>query len=432
MSARRGAAGLGAATVLALTAGCGMLGIGGEEEASQEERLVEMLNQSNRIESEVQAAESRIVQNCLEAAGHTVHEPWEMQVYEPGEQETLTYYYPHEGFLLDAETASQFGFGGWANSPDVDSQEAEDYWAAEEEKYEEEEGDENWEEPDTTEWDALPPEEQYSWYVAYQGEEYAEEYYGSEQDYVDMMSGEDDYTEGELTDEELAALEEEAAAEEDGEIVVEGEESYEAPKPGGCQLEMIEALYGEPRMVEYTYEEDGGESYTEKYWEYRPKNPASSEGEEEGEDMYSRIEAEYTAAMADLQGQFLDCIADLGHEGWEFDEWNGLPTWQFLDALYFQNSTDEDRGIYADGGDETEIPELPDDAGSTYEEWKAYEIKMAVDFSKCGEDIGYADASEKAYDEAHIEAYAAIEEDVYAWQQEMKDIITKAQEMLDA
>lgn len=429
MSAKRGAAGLGAATVLALTAGCGMLGIGGEEEASQEERLVEMLNESNRVENEVTAAELRIVQNCLEAAGHTVHEPWTMQAYEAPEQDSLTYGYPHEGFLLGEEEASQYGFGGWANAPDGwESPEAEEYYAAQEEKYaEEEEG--NWEEPDTTEWDALAPEEQYSWYVAYQGEEYAEQSYGTEEEYVAGMSGE--FSEGELTEEEAAALEEEAAAEDDGAIDVEDEDSWEEPKPGGCQLEMIEALYGEPRMVEHTYDDgEAGESFTEKTWEYRPKNPTTGEGGEDGEDMWSGIEADYTSAMGDLQGQFLDCISGLGYEGWEFTEWNSLPTWEFLDTMYYQNSSEEERVMYGDS--DVEVPPLPEDAGSTYEEWKAYEIQMAVDFNKCGEDIGYADASEKAYDEAHVKAYAAIEEDVYAWQQEMKDVITKAQEILDA
>jgi hypothetical protein len=426
MSARRGAAGLGAATVLALTAGCGMLGIGGEEEASQEERLVEMLNESARIESEVTAAELRIVQNCLEAAGHTVHEPWSMQAYEPEEQKSLTYGYPHEGFLLDEEEAAQFGFGGWANAPDGwETPEAEEYYAAQEEEWEEEEG--NYEEPDTTEWDALAPEEQYSWYVAYQGEEYALDSYGTEQEYVDMMSGEELSEEEAIAEEEAAA--EDEAAEDDGEIVVEGEEAWEQPKPGGCQLEMIEALYGEPRLVEQTYESDG-QSMTDKWWEYRPANPTSGEGEEEGEDMWSGIEAEYASAMGDIQGKFLDCITGLGYEGWEFTEWNSLPTWEFLDTMYYQNSAEDERPMYGDS--DVEVPPLPDNAGSTYEEWKAYEIQMAVDFSKCGKDVGYADASEKAYDEAHVKAYAAIEEDVYAWQQEMKDVITKAQEILDA
>ena len=423
MSARRGAAGLGAATVLALTAGCGMLGIGAEEEASDEERLVEMLNESSRIQSELTAAEFRIVQNCLEAAGHTVHEPWSMEAWEPEEQEALVWDYPHSQFLVEKEEAAEYGFGGWANSPGgSEDPAAEEYYAAEEEEYASEE---TYEEPDTTEWDALTPEEQYSWYVAFQGEEYVEYSWGTEQEYIDSMSGEfDEGSEEELT-------EDEAAAEDDGEIVVEEETDYEEPKPGGCQLEMIEALYGEPRMVEETYEYDG-DSETYIYWRYQPANPLEGEGEDDSDDMWTGIEADYTAAMGDLQAEMIDCITPLGYEGWEFTEYNSLPIWEFFNELYYQNATEEEREMYGGMDSETEIPPLPDDAGSSYEEWKAYEIQMSLDFAKCGEDIGYADASKKAYDEANIKAYSSVEEAVYAWQKDMNDAITKAQELLDA
>ena len=430
MSARRGAAGLGAATVLALTAGCGMLGIGGEkDEASEEERLVEMLNESSRIEAELSAAEWRVVQNCLEEAGFTVHEPWMTESYEPEEVDSLTYGYPHESFILDAEEAATYGFGGWANAPEGwESSEAEDYYAFQEEKYAEEEG-ESYEESevDTSAWDALTPEEQYGWYVAYQGAEYAEYANGTEQEYVEMMAGEEEM-EG-LSDEELAALEEEAAAEEEdeGEIVVEESTEDEEPMPGGCQLEMIEALYGEPTLVEETYEGEDGKEESWSYWTSGPENPAYT-----SETMYEDIEAEYAAEMSDLQGKFIDCVTAAGYEGWEFTEYNGMPTWEFFDQLYYQNTSEEDRDMMMGTDSSVEVPPLPEDAGDTFEEWKAYEIQMAVDFSTCGEEVGFVEPSEKAYDEANTKAYAAIEEDVYAWQEEMNDALSKAQELLDA
>ena len=74
---------------------------------------------------------------------------------------------------------------------------------------------------------------------------------------------------------------------------------------------------------------------------------------------------------------------------------------------------------------------LPEEAGDSYEEWKAYETQMAVDFSECGDEVGFAEPSEKAYDKANIDVYLEIEEDVYTWQQEMTDAIAKAQEILD-
>lgn len=416
MSAKKGAIGLGAATVLALTAGCGMLGIGGEEEQSDEDRLVEMLNESARIDGELMAAEYRIVQNCLEEQGFTVHEPWSMMAYEEPEQDSLTSYYPHEEFLLDAEEAAEWGFGQWANGPDsMDDPAAEDYYAAQEEEYEEE-GD--WEEPDTTEWDALTPEEQYAWYVAYQGEEYALQSYGTAQEYADMMAGEGEYAEEEI-------VEEEAVEGEEGEIDLGEEEEWVEPKPGGCQLEMIQALYGEPELIEETEEYDG-ETETYTYWSYRPENPAWAD-----ETMWEDIEAKYAEEMADVQYEFIDCITARGYEGWEFTQYNSLPIWEFFAALYYQDAEEEEREMMV-GDSESEIPPIPEAAGTTYEDWKAWEIQAAVDFSECGEETDYAATSEKAYDKVHVEAYAAIEEDVYAWQEEMNDAVSKAQELLDA
>ncbi|GAA1678110.1 hypothetical protein GCM10009830_26350 [Glycomyces endophyticus] len=417
---RGAAAAVAAAAVLALTTGCGMLGLGEESEKSDEDRLVEMLNESNRLDAELASAEFRIVERCLEEAGHTVHDPWSMQPYEPTEEEALTSYYPHDSFLIDPEEAAEYGFGQWANGPDgMDDPATEDYWAAEEEEYEEEG---SWEEPDTTDWDALEPAEQYDWYVAYQGEEYAEWSYGSAQEYSDMMLGEGDYSEEAIAAEEAAAA---AEGTEDGEIVVD-EEMEQEPKPGGCQLEMIEALYGEPTLVEDTWEGEGGAEETYSYWTYRPENPAWAD-----ETMWEDIEIAYGDEMADHQTELLDCISGKGHEGWEFDQYNSLPVWEFFSALYYQNSSEEEREMMV-GDSDAEVPPVPDAAGSSYEEWKAYEIQLASDFAACGEETGYVDASEQAYEQVHVDAYAAIEQDVYAWQEEMNDAISEAQELLDA
>ncbi|WP_335986028.1 hypothetical protein [Glycomyces sp. MUSA5-2] len=425
---RGAAAAAAAAAVLALTAGCGMLGLGEDAEESDADRLVEMLNESNRVDAELSAAEFRIVEQCLEAEGYTVHEPWMMQSYEPEEQESLTDYYPHETFLIDPEEAAEYGFGQWANSPDGwEDPAAEDYYAAEEEEYEDEG---TWEEPDSTEWDALSPEDQYGWYVAYQGQEYAEWQYGTAQDYADMMNGEGEWAEDAVEEPSSDSTEEEdtsdEAVEEEGSIDFEEDDMGPEPKPGGCQLEMIEALYGEPELVEETYEGEGGaeESYT--YWTYRPENPAWAD-----EAMWEDIEADYAAKMADLQDELVECITGKGYEGWEFDQYNSLPVYEFFNTLYYQNASEEEQDMML-GDTEAVVPPLPDEAGDSYEEWKAYEIQTAVDFAACGEESGYADASEKAYEDAHVTAYAAIEQDVYAWQEDMRDAISKAQELLDA
>jgi hypothetical protein len=418
MPGRRGAAAIGAAAVLGLTAGCGMLGLGEEAAESDEDRLVNMINDSNRLEAELAAAEYRLVEKCLEDAGFTVHDPWALQPYEPEEQESLTEYAPHEGFIIDADTAAEYGFGQWANSPDgMEDPATEDYWAAEEERWAEEEDGDTWEEPDSTEWDALDPADQYAWYIAYQGEEYVEWSYGSAQDYADMMTGEGDFSEEEVVEEEVVT--------DDGSLEIE-EEMDPEPMPGGCQLEMIQELHGEPELVEETYENEDGSSETYEYWSYGVDNPLYA-----SETMWEDIELAYADKMADEQTGFLDCISGKGYEGWEFDQYNALPVWEFFNALYYQNASEEEQDMMI-GDSSAVIPEIPEAAGSSYEEWKAYEIQTAVDFAACGEETGYADASDKAYEEVHVDAYAAVEQDVYAWQEEMNDALSKAQELLDA
>lgn len=428
MSARRWAAGFGGATVLALTAGCGMLGIGGgEDDQSDEERLLSMVNEGNRIEAELVTAEHRIVQSCLETAGFTVHEPYAFEAWEPYEQEELSEGSPHSEFIVDPEEAQQFGFGVWADSTEAQEDgSAEEYWAAQEEKWAEEEGgEEEYVEPDTTEWDALEPGDQYDWYVAYQGAEYTESQNGTREEFIAWNSEE------EMTEEEAVALEEgmaeEEVVEDDGEISVE-EEDYVEPKPGGCQLEMIEALYGEPTLVEENYEEEEGDSGSYSYWTYRPENPTYGTGE--GESMYDDINAEYAAAMGDAQTEYLDCITERGYADFAFDEWGSLSVWPWLNEIYYEGVPEEERSI-SYGDPDMELPPLPEDLPDDYEGKKAFEIQMAIDFGECGEQTGFAAASEEAYNEANVNAYSAVEEDFYGWQQEMQDALTKAQEMID-
>ncbi|THV31560.1 hypothetical protein [Glycomyces paridis] len=424
MSSLRGAGAFGAAAVLALTSGCGMLGIGAEEEASDEDRLIEMLNENSRISGELADAEFRIVQGCLEEQGFTVHDPWTAIGYESYEVESLAEYLPNEEFILDPEEAAEYGFGQWSNSPDgAEDPASEEYWTAQEEKWSEEEDEMGWEEPDTSEWDALTPDEQYDWYVAYQGEEYAEYANGTREDYNSMFSEEGmvEYSEEDLTEEELAEGE-------DGEIDIEGGYEDIQPKPAGCQLEMIEALYGESALKEEKEEEVGGEegeTYTYSYWTYRPENPMDS-GDST---MYEDIEADIAQGMSDVQYEFLDCIEAKGHTGWEFTEWGSLPTWEFFASLYYQDASDEEREMWL-GDSETELPEIPEAAGTTYEDWKAYEIQVAVDFAACGEETDYAAQEEKINTDVYVEVYSAFEGDVYAWQDEMRESLEKAQGLL--
>ncbi|HEU5128033.1 MAG TPA: hypothetical protein VFU12_08590 [Glycomyces sp.] len=401
---------LGLAAALATTAGCGVFG-GDEEPASAESRLVEMINESARLENELTSAENRIVRGCLEAQGHTVHDEYELGDWGAAEAADITWgYSPHTGFLLDRDEAAEYGFGMWAESPEaVESGDADEYWAAQEEQWEE--GD--WgEEPDNSAFEALEPEAQYDWYVAYYGQEYADEYYGWALD----PEGASSFPGGDGTDEETESSGE-------GELEIGGD-AYTEPKPGGCKLEMIEGLYGGVEAVEHDEEFDGGtETWTE--WVYRPQSPESASGH-----MWEDIELAYTDSMIDLQYEFTDCLAGAGHEGWEFDEYGSLPVWDYFAPLYWEDGDAGPRGFAM--GTEAEAPELPADVPADYEGRKAYEIQVALDFIECGEELDYAATSADAYEEAHVDAYAAIEEDTYAWQEEMREAISRAQDLIDS
>lgn len=395
---RKSAGVLGASALLAATGACGLLGDGGEE-GDDEARLVDMLNEGYRLDSELTEAEYRVVQSCLEAQGHTVHDQWEMQVWEGYEQETLTDYYPFEEYLPTFEDAEKWGFGAWSNSPEAwESGEAEEYqnerWGDEEEQ---------WEDPDNSEFEALSPEEQFDWYVAFHGQEYADQNYG----WVNDPEG--DWDGGEAEGGEVP---------DDGELDLGGE-TYEEPKPGGCKLEMIEEIYGGLELVE---EGEGGEQWS--YWSWRPESP-------EQEADWRQLQADYRDKVADEENAFLDCVTERGLGAWEFSEYGTLPTWEYFDGIYMDE--DEDRGVtYGDGYTPPELPEVPADLPGDFEGKKAYEIDVATGFAECSEETDYRDAAKTAWEEVQLAYYLALEEDMFAWQGEMRDAITRAQELIES
>jgi hypothetical protein len=378
---------LGGAVLLA-AAGC--TAATGDGTAAQEETLdvslAELVNESARIESELDAAENRIIRACLEAQGFTAHDEEELHTPEPLELESLSGdYYPHEASFPDPDAAAEVGFGQWAQSEEaLESGEAAEY--------EEDHGE--WvEDPDpvdNTAFAALPEDERRAWYVAYVGEEKAPGYEWKFTSDGEMM-------------------------EDPGPVTVDDEDmDAQFAKPGGCELEMIESLYGEPVLVESERDEEGFDR-----WVYRPANPVHDSG------AWTGIETAYAEAVTDAQTAFTDCLAERGHPGWEFTESGGLPVWEYFAPLYL----DEDLLEGSDTG--VEAPPLPAGLPDDYEGRRAYEITVAVDFTECDAETGYTAASVAAYDQAHIDAYTEIEDDLYAWQTEMNDALVRAQEVIE-
>jgi hypothetical protein len=394
-------AGLLGLAVLAATAACSeSSGVdteatadatGGEVDAAAQ--LIEMLNESSRLASELDEAESRIIAECLEAQGFTVHDQRELGQNEPYEVESLVDYYPTDEFLPEVDIATEYGFGWWAQTDEMfDSQETQDYyeatWAAE---FADEPGFDN------SAFESLPDDERRAWNVAYQGEEATAALEGTGEPNGDG-----------------------AGTTEDGSLEFGDGETPSAPKPGGCQLEMITVLYGEPQQVEIDL--DGGYLF----WEWRPQPPEVN---------FDAIDAEYADRMVDAQGGFLSCVAGRGYPGWEFNDSGSLSMIDYSSLLYTGEVYDEswvpdEAAVEEDTS--PPVPDLPEDAPDDFEGRRAYEVEMAVAFAECGDESGYRATATATYDAVMAEQYAAIETETYAWQDQIRERTVKAQELIAA
>jgi hypothetical protein len=371
---------------LLLAAGCTADDAPGQDpqtDQAVEVDLVDLLNESARIEADLDAAENRIIRACLETQGFTAHDEEEMATPDPLELEDLAGgVYPHDASFPDPEGAAEYGFGVWAESEEaMESGEAEDYQQTEGE----------WvDAPDPVDnaaFLALPEDERRAWYVAYVGEEKAAGYNWKFTSDGDELSGAVLFS-----DDEMDALHAE---------------------PGGCELAMIEAVYGEPELIEPEHEDEGFDR-----WVYRPENPVH------GADVLATVETAYAEAMVDAQAAFVGCLAERGHPGWEFTESGGLPVWEYFAPLYM----DEELLEESDTG--AEAPVLPADLPDDYEGRRAYETAVAVDFTECDAETGYTETSTKTYDAAHVDLYTTIEQDLFAWQEEMREALERAQEVI--
>jgi hypothetical protein len=394
---RTGAAGLAGLAVLVAAGACSGPGADPEAnetvagaEAADAATLLEMVNEGYRLDKELSAAEDRIIAECLEAQGFTVHDKRYMGQYEPVESDSLAEFYPAGEFLPEADVAAKWGFGWWAQTAEMfESEETQLY-------YEELWGFEDDDEPvfDNAEFESLSDDDRRAWSVAYQGEEAtaALEYDGG--------APEDDTSTG------------------DGSLEFGDSGVQAGPEPGGCQAEMITALYGEAELVPI----DGDAEFMD--WRWRPEMPVID---------LDAVEAEYAVRMADAEGAFLSCLADGGFPGWEFDERGVLAMLDYSSLLYTgEVASDED--LAADMGVEPDpappVPDLPEDVPDDFEGKRAFEIQMAQVFAACGDDSGYRAAATSTYDTVLVERYTAIETDTYAWQDEMRAAITAAQDLI--
>ncbi|THV33903.1 hypothetical protein [Glycomyces buryatensis] len=346
-------------------------------------QLTDMFNESARLNGELDVAEARIVQDCLEEAGFTVHNPDPFHSWDSAESETFMDQGPYEWFVPTVEEAELRGVWQWTNLEGAESIEDGVPWEAYQE-YEDAQGFDvtlHEEGEEAPEFYNLSPEDQYAWWVAYQGEELA----ASQQGYLVGIELEtDEY----------------------------GEPVDENPPPGGCELEMITALYGEVEEVDNPEEEFSN-------WVTRPPMPNGD---------WSAMNERYVERTADFEDDFLDCLEDRGFGGWEFYEGHvrihdylaesgegEFPRMEFEDA----------DGAWPDPAQD--VPDSGDTAG-----WLAFERDAAVQFAECGEESGYREAAVHAWEQAQLRYYLDIEEETYGWQESMRGFLEKAQEIIES
>lgn len=348
--------------------------------------LLELLNESDRLVSELISAENRIMEQCLEDQGHTVHDQFTIMDVGSYETESLSLGLPTDGLFPEADMAAKWGFGAWADTEE--GMESPDYAEYDAIRYPEQpdessgagglEGDMG---PgiDNSAFDALSADDQEAWYIAYGGEEYA------------VWNG--------LSEEALGEQREEEGA-------------TNMPKPGGCQLEMIESLYGEPELI--VGEDEGLSS-----WSGRPESP-----EFQGK-AYEEILPAYRERVADEESAFLECLIDRDRGAWEFTDTGELNIWGYFIGVYTGEWESGDGADYAEG-----TPGPPADLPSDFEGLRQYETEVAVDFTECGAESGFAEATTAEWEAVHLEYYRSIEPELFAWQDEIKTALDKSQELI--
>ncbi|MEU6857962.1 hypothetical protein AB0B28_03660 [Glycomyces sp. NPDC046736] len=370
------------AAASACTGDTGDQGASGQNGTSDEDRLLEMINEGSRIEAELDTIELRVVKQCLEDEGYTVHDEIELMGWEAVPITGLFTEYPHSSFLPTAEEAAEEGFGFWRTA----DEDADVEWG---------EDDQGEQMPDNTAWEALSEREQYDWYEAFYGAEHAEEYYRFLID-PDAPTGHEGG--GRNNDDDEG---------EDGEIGVSDGVAFTAPEPGGCQREMIDALYDDLRLVEEVSLET---DETHAYWRYRPENPTWNE------ESRIAVEDEYLSRVRGAEGDLIECLVERGQSDWEFNDHGQVLVYEYFSSLYW--------------GEDAGGVELPEDAPTDFEGKKAHEIATAVDFAECGDASGYRETAATAYTETQVEYFASVETASYAWQEEMRAVLDEAQKLL--
>lgn len=371
-------------TVLCTASGCSWFAGEPEDEYldydEYEQQLTDTYNESRRLTEELDEAESRIVQTCLEAQGFELHDPFELEGTPAAERESFMDQPPYDWFLPTVEDAQRRGFWQWTTIDGYENVEGGDELDAE---WSEFQAEMDWtmimlsgqDDDELPEFFSQPEEDQFAWYVAYGGQAWAE------------------YMHPDLAGIEPAETSEDT-------------EGPMMPPPGGCELQMLEAVYGQDAL------DDMDEDWTPG--DLRPEPPNGD---------WTAMTDRYAEGTADAEGDLLDCLDARGHDGWEF--YDG----QLFVHSYLSEAGDGEYALtsYPDAG--TNWPDPPGDVPDPDDPqgWLDFERALAVDFAECGDESGYRAAAVDAWQQAQLHYYLEVEGATFAWQNDMRDLIAQAQ-----
>ena len=370
-------------TALTLTAasGCSWFAEEDLDFTANEARLTDMVNEGIRLTEELDAAEGRIIQDCLEEQGFELHDTDLLAGTVEPERETFHDSGPYEQFLPTEEEAALRGYWQWVNINDSEEL-ADSQLQAANEAHLLAEGFPSEEEMSTIpEFFYQPAADQYDWYVAYGGDTWAASNYSD-------LGGP-----GLKTD-------------------ASGEEIYINPKPEGCLLQMAEAVYGG-----FTAVDNAEEGWTD--WTWKPEQPMFQGGDLE--EAYAERVAE-----AGVEDDFLDCLDERGWGGWEFTD-GYLAVNEFL-----HEAGEGEQPTSSYSGSAGSWPEPPENvpAADDFEGWLAFERGFALDVVGCGDETGFRAAAEHAWQQEQLRRYLDIEDATYAWQEQMRGYLAQAQEAI--
>jgi hypothetical protein len=372
--------------VLCTASGCSWFAGEPEDEyldyGEYERQLTDTYNESQRLVEELDEAESRIMQTCLEEQGFELHDPFELEARPAEERESFMDQPPYDWFLPTVKEARWRGFWQWTSIGGYETVEGGDALDAE---WSEFQSDMGWttlvlsdqDDEELPEFFTQPEEDKYAWYVAFGGRAWAESLHP-----------------------ELAGIEPQTSEDTEGPVM---------PPPGGCELQMLEAVYGQAALA------DMDENWTPG--DLRPDPPNGD---------WTAMTDRYTEGTADAEDDLLDCLDRRGYDGWEFYEG------QLSVHSYLSEAGDGEYALtsYPDAGTNWpdppgDVPDLDDPQG-----WLDFERAMAVDFAECGDESGYRAAAVDAWQQAQLHYYLEVEGATFVWQNDMRDLITKAQEAL--